>query len=163
MELDQIIWHWELFTKRDKVFLMPAIARIGVAIDAELLERFDSLIEQRGYTNRSEAFRDLIRDRLVTAAVEKPGELVVGTVTLIYDHHFRTLPEKLMDIQHNFHDFVISTTHAHLDHNTCLEVLIVKGSSKEVRKLADLLIGTKGVRHGRLVMSSPSTVLSQTA
>lgn len=142
---------------------MAGIARIGVAIDEELLKRFDAFIEQHGYTNRSEAFRDLIRDHLVSAAVEKPGELVVGTVTLIYDHHFRALPEKLMEIQHQFHDSVISTTHAHLDHNTCLEVLIVKGSSEDVRALADLLIGVKGVRHGRLVMSSPSTVLLQTA
>jgi CopG family transcriptional regulator, nickel-responsive regulator len=142
---------------------MSDLNRIGVAIDAELLEKFDKFIAEQGYSNRSEAFRDLIRDRLVGAAVESPDVPVVGTVTLIYDHHFRMLPNKLMDIQHDFHDVVIATTHAHLDHHTCLEVVVLKGTSKRVRKLADLLIGAKGVRHGRLVMSSPATVLSQTA
>jgi CopG family transcriptional regulator, nickel-responsive regulator len=142
---------------------MSELSRIGVAIDAELLARFDRFIEDQGYANRSEAFRDLIRDKLVGAAVESADAAVVGTVTLIYNHHFRMLPTKLMEIQHGFHDVVIATTHAHLDHHTCLEVIVLKGISKRVRKLADQLIGTKGVRHGRLVLSSPSTVLSQSA
>jgi len=142
---------------------MSELSRIGVAIESDLLARFDRFIEKQGYSNRSEAFRDLVRDKLVGAAVEAPDAPVVGTITLIYDHHFRMLPNKLMDIQHGYHDIVIATTHAHLDHNTCLEVVVVKGSGHRVRKLADLLIGTKGVRHGRLVLSSPATVLSQTA
>ena len=142
---------------------MSELSRIGVAIPTELLEKFDRFIEDQGYANRSEAFRDLIRDKLVGVAVETPDAAVVGTVTLIYDHHFRMLPNKLMDLQHGFHDVVSATTHAHLDHHTCLEVIVLKGASKRVRKLADLLIGAKGVRHGRLVLSSPSTVLSQTA
>ena len=142
---------------------MSELSRIGVAIESDLLARFDRVIEKQGYSNRSEAFRDLVRDKLVGAAVEAPDAPVVGTITLIYDHHFRMLPNKLMDIQHGYHDIVIATTHAHLDHNTCLEVVVVKGSGHRVRKLADLLIGAKGVRHGRLVLSSPSTVLSQTA
>ena len=142
---------------------MSELSRIGVAIESDLLARFDRFIEKQGYSNRSEAFRDLVRDKLVGAAVEAPDAPVVGTVTLIYDHHFRMLPNKLMDIQHGYHDVVIATTHAHLDHNTCLEVVVVKGSGHRVRKLADLLIGAKGVRHGRLVLSSPATVLSQTA
>lgn len=142
---------------------MSELSRIGVAIESDLLARFDRFIEKQGYSNRSEAFRDLVRDKLVGAAVETPDAPVVGTVTLIYDHHFRMLPNKLMDIQHGYHDIVIATTHAHLDHNTCLEVVVVKGAGHRVRKLADLLIGAKGVRHGRLVLSSPSTVLSQTA
>jgi len=121
------------------------LSRIGVAIDAELLTKFDRFIEGQGYANRSEAFRDLIRDKLVGVAVEAPKASVVGTVTLIYDHHFRMLPNKLMDLQHGYHDVVIATTHAHLDHNTCLEVIVLKGVSKRVRKLADLLIGAKGV------------------
>ncbi len=124
---------------------MSELSRIGVAIDAELLTKFDRFIEGQGYANRSEAFRDLIRDKLVGVAVEAPKASVVGTVTLIYDHHFRMLPNKLMDLQHGYHDVVIATTHAHLDHNTCLEVIVLKGVSKRVRKLADLLIGAKGV------------------
>ncbi len=142
---------------------MSELSRIGVAIDADLLNRFDKFIEQQGYTNRSEAFRDLIRDKLVGVAVEAPDAAVVGTVTLVYDHHYRMLPNKLMDLQHGYHDVVIATTHAHLGHHTCLEVIVLNGPAKRVRKLADLLIGTKGVRHGRLVLSSPATVLSQTA
>jgi CopG family nickel-responsive transcriptional regulator len=142
---------------------MGELSRIGVAIETDLLSKFDRFITRQGYASRSEAFRDLIRDRLVGAAVEAPEAPVVGTVTLIYDHHSRMLPNKLMDLQHSYHDVVIATTHAHLDHDTCLEVIVLKGVSKRVRKLADLLIGTKGVRHGRLVLSSPATVLSQTA
>jgi CopG family nickel-responsive transcriptional regulator len=142
---------------------MAELSRIGIAIDDNLLARFDRFIAKQGYTNRSEAFRDLIRDRLVTAAVETPEAQVVGTITLIYDHHSRLLPEKLTNLQHDHHGLIISTTHVHLDHNTCLEVLVVKGASKQVQKLADLLVGTKGVQHGRLVMSSPKTCLSKTA
>lgn len=142
---------------------MGVLSRIGVAIDSDLLARFDRFITKQGYTNRSEAFRDLIRDRLVNAVVGSPEALVVGTVTLIYDHHSRLLPEKLMNLQHTNHDLIISTTHAHLDHDTCLEVIVVKGESKRVRKLADLLIGVKGVQHGRLVMSAPKAYLSKTA
>ncbi len=135
---------------------MSDLNRIGVAIDAGLLQRFDRFIEKRGYENRSEAFRDLIRDHLVSEEVAAPNSEAVGTITLIYDHHTRLLSEKLNDIQHSYHGAIISTVHAHLDHDTCLEVVVVKGKSEQVKKLADLLISTKGVQHGRLVMSSPS-------
>jgi len=138
---------------------MAHLTRTGIAIDSDLLARFDRFIARQGYTNRSEAFRDLIRDRLVSAAVESPEAAVVGTVTLIYDHHSRLLPGRLMDLQHRHHELIIATTHAHLDHHTCLEVLVVKGDSRRVRKLADALIGARGVRHGRLVMSSPQACL----
>ena len=137
---------------------MGMLSRIGVSLDSELLERFDSFIADKGYENRSEAFRDLIRDRLVGSAVISGSALVVGTVTLIYDHHTRLLPEKLTDLQHESHALVISTLHAHLDHENCLEVVVLRGKSREVQKLADRLISTKGVQHGRLVMSSPETV-----
>ena len=137
---------------------MGELSRIGIAIDSELLAQFDLLLGQQGYTNRSEAFRDLIRDRLVGSAVIAANALVVGTVTLIYDHHTRLLPEKLTDIQHGHHEIIISTLHAHLDHESCLEVVILRGKSRDVQRLADRLISTKGVQHGRLVMSSPETV-----
>jgi CopG family transcriptional regulator, nickel-responsive regulator len=137
---------------------MAHLSRIGVSLDTELLHRFDSFITGKGYENRSEAFRDLIRDQLVGSVVIAPNALVVGTVTLIYDHHTRLLPEKLTDIQHTHHELIISTVHAHLDHENCLEVVILRGKSREVQVLADRLISTKGVRHGRLVMSSPETV-----
>jgi CopG family nickel-responsive transcriptional regulator len=138
---------------------MGELSRIGVAIDSELLDKFDRLIAQRGYTNRSEAFRDLIRDELVEKAWESPESQVVGTVTLVYDHHVRLLNEKLTDIQHDHHKNILSTLHVHLDHDNCLEVLVVRGTSAGVRKIADVLISTKGVKHGRLTITTSGAEL----
>lgn len=132
---------------------MPELNRIGVAIDSDLLEQFDRHIARRGYSNRSEAFRDLIRDELVEEASESPESKVIGTVTLIYDHHVRMLNDKLIDMQHDSYHNILSTMHVHLDHDNCLEVLVVKGKSKDVRKIADALISTKGVKHGRLAIT----------
>lgn len=133
---------------------MGQLSRIGVAIDSDLLQKFDDLIAGKGYTNRSEAFRDLIRDELVAKQSEKPDAMVVGTVTLVYDHHVRMLEEKLTEIQHEAFHNVLSTLHVHLDHDHCLEVLILKGKSVAVRKLAEVLISTKGVKHGRLTITT---------
>lgn len=133
---------------------MSELARIGVAIDADLLEKFDGHIARRGYTNRSEAFRDLIRDELIEEDWKKPDANVVGTVTLVYDHHVRQLSERLTSMQHDHHHHILSTLHVHLDHDNCLEVLIVKGKSAQVRKIADALISTKGVKHGRLTITT---------
>jgi CopG family transcriptional regulator, nickel-responsive regulator len=133
---------------------MSELSRIGVAIDSDLLKKFDQLIEKRGYTNRSEAFRDLIRDELVEKTTESPEAAVVGTVTLVYDHHVRMLTDKLTDLQHDHHKSILSTVHVHLDHDNCLEVLIVRGKSGVVRKIADALISTKGVKHGRLTITT---------
>lgn len=130
------------------------LSRIGVAIDRELLRRFDHHIGARGYTNRSEAFRDLIRDELVQSAWESPGQEVVGTITLAYDHHAHLLNEKLTDVQHRFHKSIISTLHVHLDHDHCLEVLVVRGKAEQVKRIADTLISIKGVKHGKLTTST---------
>ena len=138
---------------------MGELSRIGIALDSDLLERFDRSIEKSGYTNRSEAFRDLIRDRLVREQTAAPGASVVGTVTLIFDHHASGITEKLTEVQHAHHDLVVSTSHAHLDHDSCLEVLIVHGNAARVQHFADILIGLKGVQHGRLVMSVPTHAL----
>ena len=108
---------------------MSELSRVGVAIDADLLERFDALISSRGYDNRSEAFRDLIRNELVEESWKSPDTEVVGSVTLVYDHHVRMLHEKLLELQHQFHEAVLSTLHVHLDHDNCLEVLIVRGQA----------------------------------
>ncbi len=136
---------------------MGVLSRIGVALDSDLLERFDGFISRLGYTNRSEAFRDLIRDRLVTERTAAANATVVGTVTLIYDHHAHGVTEKLTELQHANHELVVSTSHAHLDHDSCLEVLIVHGRSKRVEEFAGRLIGLKGVQHGRLVMTVAQT------
>jgi CopG family nickel-responsive transcriptional regulator len=132
---------------------MGILSRIGIALDSDLLERFDHFISRQGYTNRSEAFRDLIRDKLVAEKTTQPNATVVGTVTLIYDHHAHGVTDKLTDLQHVHHELVVSTSHAHLDHDSCLEVLIVHGKSAEVDEFAGRLIGLKGVQHGRLVMT----------
>lgn len=142
---------------------MGILNRIGIALDSELLERFDRSIEKSGYTNRSEAFRDLIRDRLVREKTADPDAIVVGTVTLIYDHHAHGISEKLTEAQHENHELIVSTSHAHLDHESCLEVLIVHGKSAKIEQFADLLIGLKGVQHGRLVKSVPTKPLKTSA
>lgn len=133
---------------------MSELARIGVAIDSDLLSRFDQLIGERGYANRSEAFRDLIREELVKKSWGSVASEVVGTVTLVYDHHVRMLNEKLTDLQHDHHKNILSTLHVHLDHDNCLEVLIVKGKAGTVQKIADALISTKGVKHGSLTLTT---------
>jgi CopG family transcriptional regulator, nickel-responsive regulator len=138
---------------------MGELSRIGVAIDSELLRKFDDLIAKRGYTNRSEAFRDLIRDELVEHASESPDRKVVGTVSIVYDHHVRLLNGKLTGMQHEHYHHVLSTLHVHLDRDHCLEVLVVRGKASEVKKLADTLIATKGVKHGRLTIATTGAEL----
>lgn len=137
------------------------LVRTGVALDSDLLKRFDRFISGEGYENRSEAIRDLIRDRLNEASLESGDVFVVGAVTLIYDHHSRLLPDKLMELQHEYHAVIISTVHSHLDHDMCLEVVVVKGKLKQVHELGSRLIGLKGVQHGKLVMSSPDSLMRQ--
>lgn len=138
---------------------MGELSRIGVAIDSDLLERFDNLIENRGYTNRSEAFRDLIREELVEKAWQSPDSQVFGTVTLVYDHHVRMLSDKLTDLQHQHYENILSSMHVHLDHDNCLEVIIVRGKANDVQHIADALISTKGVKHGRLTITTSGAVL----
>jgi CopG family nickel-responsive transcriptional regulator len=133
---------------------MSELVRIGVAIDSDLLARFDHLIAARSYQNRSEAIRDLMREELVKKAWASPDSEVTGTVTMVYDHHVRLLSDKLIEMQHERHELVLSSMHVHLDHHNCLEVLVVRGKAEEVRRLADALISTKGVRHGQLAITS---------
>jgi CopG family transcriptional regulator, nickel-responsive regulator len=135
---------------------MGVLSRIGIAVDSALLKRFDRLIGRQGYTNRSEAFRDLIRDQLVNERTATPEAVVVGTITLIFEHHAHCVTEKLTELQHAHHELVVSTSHAHMDHDSCLEVLIMHGKSAQVAQFADQLIGLKGVQHGRLVMTVPA-------
>ena len=132
---------------------MSSIARFGVSLDKGLLEKFDKLIESRSYTNRSEAFRDLIRQELVKKEWQDAHE-VVGAITLIYDHHKRELVNKLLDIQHEFGHCLISSQHIHVDHNNCLEILAVKGSPEKIQRLSDNLKSVKGVKHLTLSMST---------
>lgn len=133
---------------------MADVVRFGVSIPDDLLEKFDVLIEREGYTNRSEAIRDLIRDRLVKEEWTEPDQDVVGTVTVVYNHEQSELAQKLTEIQHRQHDLIISAVHVHLDAHNCLEVLIMRGKAADVKKSADLLISTRGVKHGKVTMTT---------
>ena len=131
------------------------LARIGVAIPKALLGQFDRLISQRGYPNRSEAFRDLIRDNLIQEKAALPHQEVVGTLTLVYDHHVRQLSDRLTGMQHEHHHQIVCSLHVHLDHSNCLEVLVLRGKAEGVRSIADRLIAAKGVHHGKLTITVP--------
>ncbi len=133
---------------------MADLTRFGISIDARLLEQFDQLIDGKGYNNRSEAIRDLIRNALVEQEWGDQARETVATVTLVYDHHTRDLADKLTEHQHSHHEEIISTLHIHLDSHHCLEVVVIKGRSDQVRRIADELIGTKGVKHGKLVATT---------
>jgi CopG family transcriptional regulator, nickel-responsive regulator len=133
---------------------MSELARIGVAIESSLLEEFDRLIELRGYSSRSEAFRDMIRGELNQVQVSSPNQRVVGTLTIIYDHHVRQLSDKLTGMQHDHHHEIVSTLHVHLDHDQCLEVLVLRGKAREVQQIAERLTATKGVKQGRLTLAA---------
>lgn len=130
------------------------IIRFGISLPERLLASFDEAIDQQGYTNRSEAIRDLIRNHLVEREWEEENRQAVGTITLIYDHATRELGSKLNRHQHEHVHQVISSLHVHLDHDHCLEVLVLRGQSGDIRALADRLIGMRGVLHGRLTMTT---------
>ncbi|NOY53082.1 MAG: nickel-responsive transcriptional regulator NikR [Deltaproteobacteria bacterium] len=133
---------------------MSGITRFGVSIETELLERFDHLIHGKGYGSRSEAIRDLIRDRLVREEWTVGTKETVGTITLVYNHETRELSDHLTHMQHGHHELIISSMHVHMDARNCLEVLVVRGKANKIRQLADRLIGTKGVKHGKLTLAT---------
>lgn len=131
-----------------------ALTRFGISLDENLLETFDELIDKKGYLNRSEAIRDLIRNSLVQDKWEGGKEECVGTITLVYSHDTRELTDNLTEIQHDHHAAVISTMHIHLDGHNCLEVLVVRGPGSDIKRIADRLIGTRGVKHGKLTVTT---------
>jgi CopG family nickel-responsive transcriptional regulator len=133
---------------------MEELVRFGVSMPAPLLETFDKIIAMRGYTNRSEAIRDMIRDTIVEHEWME-GREVIGTVTIVYDHHKKGITEKLTDLQHLHRSRIAASTHIHLDSENCLEVVVVQGNPSEIRELADRMIALKGVKHGKLVITSP--------
>lgn len=127
---------------------MSGVTRFGVSLDEHLLAQFDRVIARKGYTNRSEAIRDLIRESLVREQWELGSDEVVGTLTLVYNHEVRDLTDKLTDLQHAHYKAIVSALHVHLDPHHCLEVLVLRGKAKELKSIADRLIGTRGVKHG---------------
>lgn len=132
---------------------MKGLVRFGVSIPGELLEKFDELIARKGYRSRSEAIRDLIRENLVEREWEEDRE-TIGTVTLVYDHHLRELPQVLTHIQHLYHPAVISSLHVHLDEHNCLEVLVIRDKAKRIKEIADRLTSVRGVKYGALTMAT---------
>jgi len=133
---------------------MEELVRFGVSISAHLLGQFDRLISQKGYVNRSEAIRDLIRKHLVEHEWEQGDKETLGTLTLLYNHHVRELPDRLEHLQHEHYHRIISTMHVHVDEQNCLEVVVLRGKPAEIRSLSDSILGVKGVKHGQLVMTS---------
>ncbi|HEY8465134.1 MAG TPA: nickel-responsive transcriptional regulator NikR [Bacillota bacterium] len=130
------------------------LQRFGVSVETTLLKQFDRVIEAKGYTNRSEAIRDLMRDFLIGEEWRSGSGTAVGTITLVYNHQQRELTDKLTDLQHHFHEQIISVLHVHLDAHNCLEVLVVKGEKPAIQMIADRLVSTKGVKHCKLVMTT---------
>lgn len=131
------------------------LVRFGVAMDSDLLERFDNYVAERGSgSNRSEAVRDLVRDALIESETVADDAEVVGTITMVFNHHHSDVGDKLDSVQHNHFDEIVSTMHVHLDAHNCLEVIVVRGSNVVVRSIADSLLGTKGVKHGKLVVTT---------
>ena len=139
-----------------RVTMVKKITRFGVSIEPELLKKFDKIIKKEGYTNRSEALRDMIRKNLIFEKNKDPNVNAIGTLTIIYDHHSGNLTNKLLGLQHDHHNEILSTTHIHIDHHSCLEVLVLKGKTGRIQKLADNIKALKGIKHGELVITKNS-------
>ena len=132
---------------------MEQLVRFSVSMEEDLLREFDCLIEQKGYTNRSEAVRDIVRDTLVEESVKTPDGIVYGALVFIYDHHKRELEKSLSNLQHDYYENIISTSHVHVDHNHCMEVVLLKGKAVILKAIAEKLLSFKGVMHGKLTLT----------
>jgi CopG family nickel-responsive transcriptional regulator len=130
------------------------ITRFGVSIQSDLLKKFDKLSTKKGYNNRSEALRDLIRDRLVSEKIDDMNAVCFGTITFVYDHHKREIDKTLNSFQHDHFKSILFTTHVHIDHDNCMEMIIVKDKAGKVKMLADQILSFKGVKHGNFVLTS---------
>ena len=128
--------------------------RFSVSLPPSLLEQLDSMTREKSYDNRSLAIADMIRDQLVEHRQKFDNEDIAGTITLVYDHHKMHVQETLTDIQHDHHDVILLTVHVHLDHHNCLEVLVVRGQAGIIKKIADELVAAKGVKHGKLTVTT---------
>lgn len=135
---------------------MPSssLTRFGVSIDTALIKKFDKFISRAGYGTRSEALRDLIRARLVEESTHDANAQAIGVLSLVYDHHKRELEDHLTDLQHDEHEHIIATTHVHLDHHNCLEVILLRGSVQKIRDIGTALASFKGVKHSNLALTA---------
>jgi len=142
---------------------MSELLRFGVSAEDELLQSFDRLIANQGYATRSEALRDLMRDALVRSRLEEPPETaeILGSLTLVYDHHAHDLTERMAELQHDHHGLVISVLHVHVSHDDCMEVIVLRGPVRDVRLLGEALLSLKGVKHGKLFVTLPSREITE--
>jgi len=138
---------------------MSELVRLSISLEKALADRLERMVRGSRYTNRSEFIRDLIRQRLVEQRWADERQEVVGTITLIYDHHARLLSDRLIDIQHDHHDHILATTHVHLSHDHCAEMIMVRGNAGRIRRLADELRKQRGVLHAGLTMSATGAAL----
>ena len=140
---------------------MSETIRFGVSIDQDLLENYDRLIAERGYATRSEALRDLIRDALIQQKIETQSEIhALGSLTLVYDHHASNLLQEMAQLQHNFHQLILSVMHLHVSHDDCLEIIALRGVVAEIVELANGLLSLKGIKNGKLFLTLPSSVIT---
>lgn len=133
---------------------MGKLRRFAISIDTDLADSFDKHIGQEGYSNRSEAIRDLIRDHLAADRLELDGAEAVASLSLVYDHHQHELSDTLTHLQHDHHELIISSLHVHIDHDNCLEVIIMKGPNTRIKSVSDRLMSTRGVKHAKLTMTA---------
>ena len=133
---------------------MEKITRFGVSIEPMLLKKFDKVIKKKGYTNRSEAIRDLIRKNLINEMNLNLKVKSIATLTILYDHHMGSLTDKLLDLQHKHTGEILVSSHVHIDHNNCLEVIVLKGLTLHIKELADEIKSLKGIKHGELVITN---------
>jgi CopG family nickel-responsive transcriptional regulator len=141
---------------------LSEIIRFGVSIDQDLLENYDRLIQERGYANRSEALRDLIREALIAQKIEMQTDIeALGSLTLVYDHHARNLAKEMGEIQHRFHENILSVMHQHVSHNDCLEIIALSGIVAEIVELSNALLSLKGIKNGKLFLTLPSSVITE--
>lgn len=133
---------------------MSDTTRFGISMSQDLLEKFDRLIQKKGYTSRSEALRDLVRNALIEDMWENESGTLAGTITIIYEHDAHGITDTLTHIQHGFYHLIISTVHVHFDEKNCLEVLIVRGKAQDIKKLYEKVSSPKGVKHSRLSVTA---------
>lgn len=136
---------------------MSDLSRFSISTEDNLLQSFDQLITRQGYSNRSEAFRDLMRDALIKSKIEdspQTGE-VLGTLTLVYDHHASELSDKMNNLQHQYFNLIVSVLHVHVNHDDCMEVIVLRGEVGQVRSVSESLLTLRGVKHGKLFVTLP--------
>ena len=132
----------------------PRLSRFSISMSASLARQLDAMARERGYANRSQAVADMVRAQLVEHHAHAAAREIAGTITIVYDHHRRNLQALLTGIQHDHGDLIVSTLHVHLSHHVCMEVLVVRGRAREIRRLADRLVAARGVTHGRLTVTT---------